>query len=47
VRVRCELRAARHDHGDAPADEVSRQLRQLIQLIVGEAVFDRDVLTST
>src|SRR5262249_1394058 len=30
---------------DAPPDEVSYQLRQLIHLIVGEAVFDRDVFT--
>jgi hypothetical protein len=37
--------SGRDDHGDAPPDEVSRQLRQLIHLIVGEAVFDRDVLT--
>src|SRR5262249_40532064 len=36
--------SARDDHGDAASDEVSRQLRQLIRLIVGEAVFNREVL---
>src|SRR5262249_2016273 len=36
--------SARDDHSDAASDEVSRQLRQLMHLIVGEAVFNREVL---
>ena len=36
--------AERGDHGDPSANEVSRQLRQPIELILRPAVFDRDVL---
>jgi len=36
--------SARSDHGDASVDQLGRQLRQSLHLIVGEAVFDRHVL---
>src|SRR5262249_58327640 len=32
------------DHGDLSANEIGRQRRQSIDLILGETVFDRDVL---
>ena len=32
------------DHGDLPANQIGRQLRQPIELILGPAVFDRHVL---
>ena len=35
----------RGDHGDLPANQIGRQFRQPIDLILGEAVFDRHVLT--
>ena len=34
----------RDDHGDLPADQIGRQRRQPIELILGPAVFDRHVL---
>ena len=36
--------AGRSDHGDLTANQVGRQRRQSIQLIVGPAILDRDVL---
>ena len=32
------------DHGDLPANQIGRQRRQPIELILGPAVFDRHVL---
>ena len=34
----------RDDHGDPSANQIGRQRRQPIDLILGPAVFDRDVL---
>ena len=34
----------RDDHGDLPANQIGRQRRQPVDLILGPAVFDRDVL---
>ena len=36
--------SGRGDHGDLPANQIGRQRRQSIQLILGPAVFDRHVL---
>jgi hypothetical protein len=35
----------RGDRGDLPANQIGRQFRQPIDLILGEAVYDRHVLT--
>jgi len=35
----------RDDHGDLSANQLSCQHRQSIELILGPAIFDRDVLT--
>jgi hypothetical protein len=37
-------RAGRNDHADTPANELGRQRRQPIRLILGPAKLDRDVL---
>jgi hypothetical protein len=37
-------RSGRNDHGHPPANQLGRQRRQPIELIVGRAVFDCDVL---
>ena len=36
--------SASDDHGDPSANQIGRQLRQSIELILGPAVFDRHVL---
>ena len=36
--------AGRGDHGDLPANQIGRQRRQSIELILGPAVYDRHVL---
>ena len=36
--------AGRGDHGDLPANQIGRQRRQSIELIVGPAILDRHVL---
>ena len=33
----------RNDNGDPPANQIRRQRRQPIELILGPAVFDRDI----
>jgi hypothetical protein len=37
------MTSSRSDHGNLPANQIVRQRRQTIDLIVGPAVFDRHV----